>query len=180
MALVRTVMSASNRFVRALAAMSLGEGRGSVELVEFVEAIVGVGVKRGQNRVVGGGGEGGGVTIGSSLSGDKVGGIGPGVVVDWVSKVVSEVLQWALSSDNSLNKESKHGEHGQPTVLNLLDLELGESLWVVGKAQWVKAATWVKWVSNLSKRPTGNTVTLNGSHQDDLGGPNGQDALCVD
>ena len=40
MALVRTVMRASKRLVSALAAMSSGEGRGSVELVELVEAIV--------------------------------------------------------------------------------------------------------------------------------------------
>ncbi|KAK2985766.1 hypothetical protein RJ640_025774 [Escallonia rubra] len=54
-----------------------------------------------------------------SLSGDKVGGISPGIVVHRISKVIG------------------------------------------------------KW-------PSGDAVTFNGTHQDDLGGPNGQDALCVD
>lgn len=47
-----------------------------------------------------------------SLSGNKVGGVGPGVVVDWVGKMVSKVLQRTLSGHNSLDKESKHREHG--------------------------------------------------------------------
>ncbi len=51
---------------------------------------------------------------------------------------------------------------------------------ILSKAQWVKAATRVEWVDNLTKRPTSNTVTLNGSHQDNLASPDGQDALCMD
>jgi hypothetical protein len=47
-----------------------------------------------------------------SLSGNKVGGIGPCVVVDWVGKMISKVLQRSLSGHNSLNKESEHREHG--------------------------------------------------------------------
>ncbi|KAL4589583.1 hypothetical protein LXL04_002491 [Taraxacum kok-saghyz] len=42
------------------------------------------------------------------------------------------------------------------------------------------AATWVKWVNNLAQGPTCNSVTLNRTHQDDLGGPDGQDALGMD
>ncbi|KAL4589581.1 hypothetical protein LXL04_002489 [Taraxacum kok-saghyz] len=42
------------------------------------------------------------------------------------------------------------------------------------------ATTWVKWVNNLAQGPTCNSVTLNRTHQDDLGGPNGQDALGMD
>lgn len=33
-----------------------------------------------------------------------------------------QVLNWALASDNSLDEESKHGEHGQPPVLDFLHL----------------------------------------------------------
>ncbi|KAG5613840.1 hypothetical protein H5410_013664 [Solanum commersonii] len=100
----------------------------------------------------------------SSLSGDKVCGKGPGIVVNGVSKVIGKVLQWTLSCDDSLNKESKHGEHSKSTVLDFLYLELSKSLWVISKAQWVEATTRVKWVNNLTERPTSNTVTFNGSH----------------
>ncbi|KAK4386495.1 Purine permease 21 [Sesamum angolense] len=46
----------------------------------------------------------------------------PKHVVNWVRKVVSQVLQWALSGDNGLNEESKHGEHGESAILDLLNL----------------------------------------------------------
>uniref|UniRef100_A0A3Q7F276 Uncharacterized protein n=1 Tax=Solanum lycopersicum TaxID=4081 RepID=A0A3Q7F276_SOLLC len=68
------------------------------------------------------------------FSGDKVCGVGPGVVVYWVCKVISKVLQWSLSSNNGLNKESKHREHSKSTVLNLLYLELSKCLRVFSKA----------------------------------------------
>nr|GMD06540.1 Pectate lyase [Ipomoea batatas] len=102
------------------------------------------------------------------------------VVVNWVGKVVGQVLQWALSGNDGLNEESEHGEHGKSAILDLLDLELSESLWVVSEAQWVEAATWVEWVGDLTEGSTGNTVTLNGSHQHNLASPDGQDALSVD
>nr|XP_009628754.2 uncharacterized protein LOC104119055 [Nicotiana tomentosiformis] len=104
----------------------------------------------------------------------------PGIVVNWVCKVVGKVLQWTLSSDDSLNKESKHGKHSKSTILDLLYLELSKSLWVFSKSQWVETATRVKWVNNFTERSTSNTVTLNCSHQHNLASPNGQDALCVD
>nr|GMD08232.1 chlorophyll A-B binding protein of LHCII type 1-like [Ipomoea batatas] len=94
--------------------------------------------------------------------------------------VPGKVLQWALSGNNSLNEEPEHGEHGKSAILDLLHLELGESLWVVSEAQWVEAATRVEWVRDLAEGSTGNTVTLNGSHQHNLASPDGQDALCVD
>ncbi|CAK9327580.1 unnamed protein product [Citrullus colocynthis] len=40
-----------------------------------------------------------------SFSRNKVGSIRPSIFVDWVSKI----LQWALSGDDGLNEESKHG-----------------------------------------------------------------------
>ncbi|KAG5614421.1 hypothetical protein H5410_014245 [Solanum commersonii] len=101
----------------------------------------------------------------TSLSGDKVCGVGPGVVVNWVSEVVRKVFQWTLSGDDSLNKESKHGEHSKSTILDFLHLKLSKSLW---------------WVNNLTERSTSNTVTLYSSHQHNLTSPNGQDALCMD
>lgn len=58
----------------------------------------------------------------TSLSWGKVGGIGPSIVVNRVSKVVSQVLQWTLPCHNGLNKESKHGEHSKSSILDFLHL----------------------------------------------------------
>ncbi|KAL6206820.1 hypothetical protein ACLB2K_024066 [Fragaria x ananassa] len=97
-----------------------------------------------------------------------------------MNEVVCKVLQWTLSGNNGLNKEAKHREHGQPTILELLHLKLSKCFWVISKAQWVEAASWVKWVFNFTKWASSNSVSLNCAHQDDLGGPDGQDALRVD
>ena len=59
----------------------------------------------------------------------------------WVRQVSVQVLNWALSSDNSLDKKSKHGEHGQSAVLDLLDLQLSKGVWVVSQSQGVKVVT---------------------------------------
>ncbi|KAK2982284.1 hypothetical protein RJ640_028666 [Escallonia rubra] len=116
----------------------------------------------------------------NSLSGDKVGRISPCVVVNWVSKMVGEVFQWSLSSYNSLNKESKHRKHGKSSILELFHFKLSKSLRIIGEAQWVEASTGVKGVNHLTQRPSGNTISLNGSHQDDLCSPNSKDALSMD
>ncbi|KAK6917214.1 LOW QUALITY PROTEIN: hypothetical protein RJ641_017965, partial [Dillenia turbinata] len=115
-----------------------------------------------------------------SLSRDEVGGICPGIVVDRVGKVIRKVLQWTLSGDNSLNKESEHGEHGKPAILDFLDLELSKGFWVISKAQWVEATTGVEWVSDLTQWPTSNAVALNSPHQDNLASPDGKNALRMD
>ena len=46
-----------------------------------------------------------------------LGGEGPCVGTRGVSKVCVEVGDGASTSDNSLDKEAKHGEHGQAAVL---------------------------------------------------------------
>ncbi|KMZ71446.1 hypothetical protein ZOSMA_17G00010 [Zostera marina] len=56
----------------------------------------------------------------------------------------------------------------------------GRGFWVFSKVEWVEAAPGVEWVLDLSKRSTGYTVSLNGSHENHLGGPDGKDALSVD
>ncbi|KAL4563705.1 hypothetical protein LXL04_027750 [Taraxacum kok-saghyz] len=96
-----------------------------------------------------------------------------------VSKVISQVLQRSFSCDNGLNKEPKHRKHGESSILDLLHLQLSKSLWIISKTQRVEATTRVKRVNNLTQRSTGNSVTLNRAHQDNLGGPDGQDALCM-
>ncbi|KAG5517154.1 hypothetical protein RHGRI_037794 [Rhododendron griersonianum] len=115
-----------------------------------------------------------------SLPGDKVGGIGPGIVGNWVSKMVRQVLQRALSGHNGLNKEPKHGKHGKSSILELLHLELSKSLRIISKAQRIEASAGVDGVGDLTERPTGDAVALNGPHQDNLAGPDGQNALGMD
>ncbi|CAL9121091.1 unnamed protein product [Musa acuminata var. zebrina] len=115
-----------------------------------------------------------------SLPGDKVGGVGPSVVVHRIRQVVRQVLQRPLPCDDGLHEEPEHGEHGQPSVLDLLHLELCERLRVVGEAEGVEAAAGVEGVGHLAERATGDTVALDGAHQDDLAGPDGEDALGVD
>ncbi|KAL8130404.1 hypothetical protein V2J09_019559 [Rumex salicifolius] len=110
----------------------------------------------------------------------QLGGVRPGVVVNRVGQVVRQVLYRALSGDDGLYKESEHGEHSQPSVLDLLHLQLCKRIWVFRQAQRVKATPRVQWVDHLTKRPAGNSVALNGSHEDDLASPDGQDALGVD
>ncbi|CAL9204102.1 unnamed protein product [Musa hybrid cultivar] len=117
---------------------------------------------------------------GCSLARDEVGGVGPCVVVHGVRQVVGQVFQGTLPGDDGLHEEAEHGEHGQPPVLDLLHLQLRERLRVVGKAERVEAAAGVQRVRHLSQRPAGNAVPLDGAHQYDLAGPDGQNTLGVD
>ncbi|KAK2982177.1 hypothetical protein RJ640_029080 [Escallonia rubra] len=102
--------------------------------------------------------------------------VSPGIVVNWISKMISEVFQWSLSSYNSLNKESKYREHGKSSILELLHFKLSKNLRIISEAQWVEASAGVKWVNHLTQRSTGNTVALDNSHQDNLCSPNSKDA----
>jgi hypothetical protein len=115
-----------------------------------------------------------------SLAGDEVGGVSPGVVVDGVGDVVGEVLEGALAGDYSLHEEAEHGEHGEAAVLDLLHLELGERLRVVGEPERVEAASRVQRVDHLPERAAGDAVPLDGAHEHHLARPDGQDALRVD
>uniref|UniRef100_A0A7C9E1U0 Uncharacterized protein n=1 Tax=Opuntia streptacantha TaxID=393608 RepID=A0A7C9E1U0_OPUST len=109
----------------------------------------------------------------SSLARNKVGGVSPSIVVNWVCKVVVKVLNGPLSSHNGLDEEPEHGEHGQPTILDLLHLQLREGLWVIGQPKWVKSPTRVDFVEPLTQWPTGNPITLDKTHQNHLASPNG-------
>ena len=93
--------------------------------------------------------------------------------------MVGEVLQGPLAGHDGLHEEAEHGEHGQPPVLQLLHFQLRERLGVVGQTQRVEAAARVQGVADLAQRPAGDAVALDGAHEDDLGGPDGQDALRV-
>merc|ERR1712060_125841 len=106
----------------------------------------------------GGGGFGGPVADSSMVFTDdnlvrgELGGEDLGESVDgpWVRNVLLPVLHWSLSSDDGLDVESEHGEHGKSSVLDLLDLELGEGVRVVGESEWVEALTRVELVESLS------------------------------
>ena len=95
-----------------------------------------------------------------------------------------EVLEGALTGDNSLDEETEHGEHGESAVLDLLDLELSERIGVVSKAQGVEGATGVEGVKALS--PVTSTLATSGaeslslSHKDNLDGNGGNDRLSMD
>jgi hypothetical protein len=96
---------------------------------------------------------------------------GESVVDGWVSQVVSQVLEWSLSSDNGLDEESKHGEHSKTSILDLLDLELSESIWVISKSKWVEWTSWVESVETLSPFEVSLlavTESLSLSHEDHL------------
>jgi len=99
----------------------------------------------------------------ASLAGHEVGGVGPGVVVDGVGEMVGEVLERALAGDDGLHEEAEHGEHGEAAVRELLDLELGEGLGVVGDAERVVAAAVVERVADLAERAAGDAVPLDGA-----------------
>ncbi|CAA6665408.1 unnamed protein product [Spirodela intermedia] len=63
--------------------------------------------------------------------------------------------------------------------LQFYTLSFSKSLGVVSQTQWVEAAAGVQRVGDLTERPAGHAVALDGAHEDDLGGPDGQDALGV-
>ena len=93
--------------------------------------------------------------------------------------MVRQVFQGPLAGDDGLHEEAEHGEHGQPSVLELLHLELREGLGVVGQSQRVEAAAGVKRIDDLAQRPSGDAVALDSAHKDHLRGPDGEDALRV-
>ncbi|KAK2972480.1 hypothetical protein RJ640_013393 [Escallonia rubra] len=94
--------------------------------------------------------------------------------------MVRKVLQWPFPGNNGLNKKPKHGEHCKSSILELLHFKLSKSLGILSKTQWVETSTGVKWVNHLTKWSTGNTVTLDSSHQDNLCSPDCEDALGMD
>ena len=98
--------------------------------------------------------------------------------------MVRQVLDGAFSGNDSLDIESEHGEHGEASVLELLDLELSESVWVVSQAQGVEVlASRVEGVQALEGGEGVTSVGAEGlglSHQDDLDGDGGDDGLGMD
>ena len=116
----------------------------------------------------------------SLVAGRELGGIGETVVNKGISQVVSKVLKGALASDNSLDEEAEHGEHGESAILDLLNLKLSECVGVVSKAQGVEGLTGVEGIETLTGGSTIYTVTLDQAHKDDLSDQGGSDGLSMD
>merc|ERR1719419_971274 len=96
-----------------------------------------------------------------------------------ISDVGLPVRNWSLAGDKGLHVESEHGEHSQSSVLDLLDLKLGEGIRVIGKSKRIEGLTRVKGVKTLTSWATVDTVGLNKTHQHNLAGNNGDDGLGV-
>jgi hypothetical protein len=84
--------------------------------------------------------------------------------------VVRQVLEGTLASDNGLDEETKHGEHGKTAVLDFFNLELSKCVRVVSKAQGVERTTGVETVETLRpfKVATVVAITFNSPHQNNL------------
>ena len=54
----------------------------------------------------------GATVVDGLFAGNKVGGEGPGIVVDGVGEMVGKVLEGPLPGDDGLDEEAEHGEHG--------------------------------------------------------------------
>ncbi len=114
------------------------------------------------------------------VSGGELGGVGKAVGDPRIGKVVGPVLDRSLAGDDGLHVESKHGEHGETSVLDLLGLELGEGIRVVSESQGVEGLTGVQGIQSLSGRSSVDTVSLDESHEQDLGEGHGNNGLGVD
>ena len=98
----------------------------------------------------------------------------------WISNVGGPVLNRALAGDGSLHEVAEHGEHRQTAAPDPLHLQLGSHIRVVGQTQRVKShATWVHQIKVTSTEWTVHTLSLDGTHQDNLAGQHGKDGLGV-
>ena len=89
------------------------------------------------------------------------------------------VLNRALAGDGSLHVVAKHGEYRQTAVPDLLHLQLSSHFRVLGQTKRVKLlATKVHQFKFTSTEwTTVHTVSLDGTHQDNLGGQHGKNRL---
>mmetsp|Transcript_13547 Transcript_13547/g.34065 ORF Transcript_13547/g.34065 Transcript_13547/m.34065 type:complete len:295 (+) Transcript_13547:231-1115(+) len=76
------------------------------------------------------------------------------VVHEWVGEVIDPAVDGALPGAQVLQPEPDKGEHGEPAVLDLLQLELLQVLPAVprGPAKWVEDAAWVARLGSLGER----------------------------
>jgi hypothetical protein len=98
----------------------------------------------------------------------KFGGVGKAVVDGGVRQVVVEVLDGALPGDDGLHKEAKDGHQREAAALDLLHLELGKGVGVVGQAQWVEGAAGVQVVIGVDEVGAVDAEGLCLAQEDDL------------
>ena len=110
----------------------------------------------------------------------ELGGISEAIVDGWVSQVVSQVLEWALASDNSLDEETEHREHSQASVLDFLDLELSKGVWVISQSKRIERVTWVELVIGGAVELTSGTESLSLTHKCNLDSSGEDNALSMD
>lgn len=63
--------------------------------------------------------------------------------------MLCEVLHRSFSGDVGLQEEAEHGEHGEPSILDLLHLEQRGLVWVVREPQWIKWTSGVELVFQI-------------------------------
>ena len=80
------------------------------------------------------------------------------------SNVGSLVLNWTLTGHDGLGEVAQHGEHGQTVVLDLLDLQLGESVRIISQTQRVEGFTRQQIKILTSGASLVGTVGLNSTH----------------
>ena len=97
----------------------------------------------------------------------------------WISNVGGPVLNRALAGDGNRHIVAELGEHCETAAPDLLHLQLGSHIRVVGQTQRVKSlATRVHQIEVMSTEwTTVHTVSLDGTHQDNLAGQHGKDGL---
>ena len=89
------------------------------------------------------------------------------------------VLNRALAGDGSLHIVAELGEHRQTAAPDLVHLQLGSHIRVVGQTQRVESlATRVHQIKVTSTEwTTVHTLSLDGTHQDNLAGQHGKNGL---
>ena len=92
-----------------------------------------------------------------------------------MSNVGGPVLNRALAGDGGLHVVAENGEHRQTAVTDLLHLQLGIHTRVVWQTKSIESlATRVNRIKVTStKWTTVHTVSLDGTHQDNLAGQHG-------
>ena len=79
------------------------------------------------------------------------------------SNVEGLVHEGALTSDDGLYVVAKHGEQSQRTVLDLLGLQLSESIGIISETQRVEGITRVQAVLTLQTFDRGTSTVRLGS-----------------
>lgn len=81
---------------------------------------------------------------------------GENVVAEGIAQVSGQVLDGSFAGNVGLDEEAEHGEHSQPSVLNLLHLKKGKLIRVLGQTQGIECTTGVQPVQILQSHTKGS------------------------